>query len=152
MTKMENENTTPSVATPISFWVIASLILIWGLLGVIHFLDFMTTTVERLVSQGMTIEQAEFFLNAPSYFVVLFGLGVWSGLLGAVLLILRKAWAAPAFLFSAVITVVSFVSDAIYGSFSVLGAIYMLVVIFTLAVALFEAWYSRRMKARGILQ
>lgn len=149
---MGNENTTVSAAKPTYFWLIAILIFIWNLLGVIHYLNSVNATVESLVAPGMTIEQAEFFLNVPSYFFAVFALGVWSGILGAVLLLLRKVWAVQVFLFSAVTVIVSFVLDAVHGSFSVLGASYMVIMIVVLILALFAAWYSKRMKACGILQ
>jgi len=149
---MENENAVVSKANPIYFWVIASLIFIWNLLGVIHYLNSVDATVESLVAPGMTIEQAEFFLNVPSYFFAVFALGIWSGILGAILLLLRKVWAAPAFLFSAAMIIISSILDGFHGTFSVLGSTYMVVMTVTLIIALFSAWYSKRMIARGILK
>jgi len=147
-----NENTTVSATTPTSFWVIAGLFLIWNLLGVFHYLTSVNATVESLVAQGMTIKQAEIFHNTPGYHYAVFALGVWSGLLGAVLLLLRKDWATPVFIFSVVMTIVAFVLDAVGGNLSGLGASYMGIMTFTLMLALFEAWYSKRMKTHGILQ
>lgn len=147
-----NENKAVSATTPTSFWVLVGLFLIWNLLGVFHYLTSVNATVESLVAQGMTIKQAEVFHNTPSYHYAVFALGVWSGLLGAVLLLLRKAWAAPVFLFSAVMVIVSFVLDAVGGNLSALGLSYLGIMTFTLMLALFEAWYSKRMKAHGILQ
>ena len=147
-----NENKAVSTTTPISFWVLVGLFLIWNLLGVFHYLTSVNATVESLVAQGMTIKQAEVFHNTPSYHYAVFALGVWSGLLGSVLLLLRKAWAVPVFLFSAVMVIVSFVLDAVGGNLSALGLSYLGIMTFTLMLALFEVWYSTRMKAHGILQ
>ena len=147
-----NENKAVSATTPTSFWVLVGLFLIWNLLGVFHYLTSVNATVESLVAQGMTIKQAEVFNNTPSYHYAVFALGVWSGLLGALLLLLRKAWAAPVFIFSAVMVIVAFVLDAVSGNLSALGLSYLGIMTFTLILALFEAWYSKRMKAHGILQ
>ena len=147
-----NENKAVSTTTPISFWVLVGLFLIWNLLGVFHYLTSVNATVESLVAQGMTIAQAGIFHNTPSYHYAVFAFGVWSGLLGTVFLFLRKAWAAPVFFFSAVMTIASFVLDAVGGNLSALGASYMGIMTFTLMLALFVAWYSKRMKAHGILQ
>ncbi len=147
-----NEKKAVNATTPTSFWVLVGLFLIWNLLGVFHYLTSVNATVESLVAQGMTIKQAEVFHNTPSYHYAVFALGVWSGLLGAVLLLPRKAWAAPVFLFSAVMVIVSFVLDAVGGNLSALGLSYLGIMTFTLMLALFEAWYSKRMKAHGILQ
>ena len=148
----DKENATVSTRTPTSFWVIAGLFLIWNLLGVFHYLTSVNATVESLMDQGMTITQAEIFHNTPGYHYAVFALGVWSGLLGAVFLLVRKAWAAPVFFFSAVMTIASFVLDAVGGNLSALGASYMGIMTFTLMLALFVAWYSNHMKAHGILQ
>jgi hypothetical protein len=149
---MKNESTTVSTMNPIIFWVITSLIFIWNLLGVFHYLNSINATVESLVAPGMTIEQAEFFLNVPNYFFTVFALGIWSGILGATLLLFRKTWAAPAFLFSAAMIIVSSVLDGVHGTFSVLGTSYMVIMTITLVIALFSAWYSKRMIAHGILK
>ncbi len=150
MSKIENK--TVSTTTSTSFWVLVGLFLIWNLLGAFHYLTSVNATVESLVAQGMTIKQAEVFYNTPSYHYAVFALGVWSGLLGAVLLLLRKAWAAPVFLFSTVMVIVSFVLDAVGGNLTALGLSYFGIMTFTLILSLFEAWYSKRMKAQGILR
>jgi len=149
---MQNENMTVNTANQKYFWIIASLIFIWNLLGVIHYLNSIDASVESLVAPGMTIEQAKFFLNVPSYFFAVFALGVWSGMLGSVLLLFRKAWAAPAFLFSTAMIIVSSILDGVHGTFSVLGSSYMVIMTVTLVIALFSAWYSKRMIVRGILK
>jgi len=149
---VNNENKAVSPTTLTFFWVLVGLFLIWNLLGVFHYLTSVNATVESLVAQGMTIKQAEVFHNTPSYHYAVFALGVWSGLLGALLLLFRKAWAASVFLFSAVMVIVSFVLDAVGGNLSALGLSYLGIMTFTLMLALFEAWYSKRMKGQGILQ
>ena len=150
MGKIETKATRATATR--SFWILVGLFLIWNLLGVFHYLTSVNATVESLVAQGMTIKQAEVFYNTPSYHYAVFALGVWSGLLGATLLLLRKAWAAPVFLFSVVMVIVSFVLDAVGGNLSALGLSYLRIMTFTLMLAIFEAWYSKRMKVYGILQ
>ena len=152
MTKIENKNTKVSTTTTKSFWIIAGLILIWNLMGTFHLIDYLTTSVEKMVSQGMTIEQAEFFLRGPAYIGIIFGLGVCSGLLGSIFLLSRKTWAIQAFIFSAAMTILSFIIDGIDGGFSILGPVYLAIISFTIMVAVFEAWYSNRAKANGILK
>ena len=148
----DNQNSIVSSTAPKSFWVIVGLFLIWNLLGVLHFLTSVNASVENLVAQGMTIKQAEVFHTTPSYHYAVFALGVWSGLLGTVFLLFRRAWAVPVFIFSAVMVIVSFVLDAVGGNLSALGANYMGIMTFTLLLALFVTWYSKRMKAHGILR
>lgn len=120
-------------------------------MGLFHFIDYLTTSVDKLVSQGMTLEQAEFFLRGPSYIGAIFGLGVISGLLGAIFLISRKVFAPHFFLTSAILTLISFIIDGIDGGFSILGPIYLSILSFTLVVGFLEFWYSRNVKIKGIL-
>ena len=150
MSKIETK--AASATTTRTFWILAGLFLIWNLLGVFHYLTSVNATVESLVAQGMTINQAEVFHNTPSYHYAVFALGVWSGLLGAVLLLLRKAWAAPVFIFSVIMVIFAFVLDAVGGNLSALGLSYLGIMTFTLMFSLFEAWYAKRMKVYGILQ
>lgn len=123
-----------------------SLFLTWNLLGVFHYLTSVNASIGNLISQGMTAVQAEVFYNTPSYHYAVFALSVWSGFLGSVLLILRKSWSIPVFLFSVGMTIISFIFDAVSGNLSILGSGY-----FTLMLALFQAWYSNHMKVRSIL-
>ena len=148
----KNQPKAASATMTRSFWILVGIFLIWNLLGVFHYLTSVNATVESLVAQGMTINQAEVFHNTPSYHYTVFALGVWSGLLGAVLLLLRKAWAAPVFIFSVIMVIFAFVLDAVGGNLSALGLSYLGIMTFTLMFSLFEAWYAKRMKVYGILQ
>lgn len=140
------------LTTPTSFWLFVGLFLIWNLSGVFHYLTSVNATVESLVAQGMSIEQAKIFHNTPGYHYAVFALGVWSGLLGAVLLLLRKAWTIPVFWFSVAMVIVSFALDAILGNLPILGLGYLGIMSFTLMFSFFELWYCIRIRARGILQ
>ena len=152
MTKLKNNDKTTSTITPTSFWIIAAVLLIWNLMGAYHNIDFFSMTVESLVAQGMTITLAEFFLNVPTINIIAFTLSSWGAFIGAVLMIFRKAWAIPVFIFSAIIAAISFVLEAIAGSYSVLGTSFLVMMMVVVAITSFQVWYSNRMKTKGILQ
>lgn len=137
---------------PIWFWIIAVLFLLWNLFGVSNYLMAAMATEESLAAQGYTPEQAEFLLNVPALYISIFALAVWSGLIAAVLFLLRRRWAVPAFLFSLVFVAISFVIDFTAGTFEVMGSAYLVIMSVVLAFAIFEYVFARYAKGRHWLR
>ena len=144
-------DTSQDHTTPKGFWLIAILLVAWNIIGVMNYWASVTATPESLAAQEFNAEQIEFLLAMPSYYAAVFALAVWSGLVGAVLLLLRKALAVPVILFGAVMVILSFTLDFTSGSFAMLGGAYVGIMTVVLIIALFSAWFARQMKARGIL-
>jgi hypothetical protein len=108
--------------------------------------------MESYMSQ-FTPEQLEYFYGFPAWVDACWAIAVWGSLLGAILLLARKAWAVWLFglaiLGLAATTVYNFVlSDgmAVMGS----GAAMFSVVIWVIALFLF--FYARAMAKRGVLR
>jgi len=148
---MTNDNST-GIGTPKSYWFVAILFLAWNLVGIFNYLSSVKATPESLAVQGMTAEQIEFMLGVPAHYMAVFALAVWSGLLGAILMLVRSRYAAPIFVVSLIFVVISFVLDFVGGSFQILGAPYIGVMVVVLILAVIEVLYSRKMRARGILK
>lgn len=134
------------------FWAVAIVFLLWNLFGVSNYLMSVTATSESLMGAGYTAEQAEFMLAMPSWYAAVFALAVWSGLLGAILLLLRKIWAFPVFVFGLLMVILAFILDAVGGSFAVLGTPYLAIMTVVLIASFIEVWFARRCSARGILR
>ena len=89
---------TRGVKAPIWFWIMGGIFLIWNLFGVMNYLSGVMATPESYAAQGYTEEQIAFLLEVPSYYLAVFALAVWPGLIGALLFLFKKFWAAKAFL------------------------------------------------------
>ena len=146
---MSEESTTNPTT---SYWIIAGAMLVWNLIGFMFYYQQSTLTPELMADAGLTAQQIAHITNTPAWGHSGYAIAVNAGVLGAIFLLLRKAWAVPLFVLSLVGALVqdldAFVlRDAIaaWGS----TAIYLPMIVIVICVA--EIWYSRAVKAKGLL-
>ena len=84
-----------TVRVPISFWVVASLGVIWNGFAVIAY--WLTATHDEQTMAQTPPEMAIALSHAPSWAIAAWGLAVVAALAGSVLLVLRRKLAVPAF-------------------------------------------------------
>jgi lipid-A-disaccharide synthase-like uncharacterized protein len=84
---------------PFWFWMIAIIGIIWNGLGLNQYLHQVYKT-EGLKKMYPDPEVLEAILNTPSWVMAAFATAVLFGLLGCLLLLLRKQWAYPFFVLS----------------------------------------------------
>jgi hypothetical protein len=94
---------TTATRTPIHLWIVGGLALLWNAFGCYDY--FMTRTQGATYIKTMmpSIDGTAFmaYVNAyPIWASIGWGLGVWAGLAGSILLLLRHRWAVPALLVS----------------------------------------------------
>jgi hypothetical protein len=130
-----------------TFWVVGGAALLWNLIGLMFYYMQVTMTPEAL--ESFTAEQQAFFTNAPVWATSAHAIAVNAGILGSLMLLLRKAWAVPLFILSLVGIIVqdlhAFVLSSgldIFGS----QAIFLPSIVAVIATAL--VLYSRKAKAR----
>ena len=146
----ESPNTTAQ-RTPWHLWVIGIIALLWNAMGAMDFV--MTLTKNEAYMSAFTPEQLEFFYGFPVWLIAFWGIAVWGGVLGSLLLLFRTRFAVPTFLLSVIGMVITMIHN--YGfsnGMEVVGDAFALcftAVIFLIAVALFL--YASRMKKRGVL-
>jgi len=143
-----SEESTNNV--PTSYWIIAGVMLAWNLIGLMFYYQQSTLTPEIMMDAGLTDMQIAHITNTPAWAHSGYAIAVNAGVLGAILLLLRKAWAVPLFILSLVGALVqdldAFVlRDAIeaWGT----GGIALPIIV--IVVCALEIWYSRRAKAKG---
>ena len=125
---------------PLWFTAMAMGGVAWNIFGVVQFTGSLAATQETLVASGMTPEQAAVMTGYPAWMTIAFGIGVFAGLAGSVLLLFRKAQAMPFLLASLVAYVALWIGDAVHGVFAALGA--SQVVILTIVVAIAAALFA----------
>lgn len=137
------------MTTPRWFWIVAVLALLWMLFGVLAFI--MDPLTDEAALEQMSEAQRELFESRPTWLFVVYGIAVFTGLAGAIGLLMRRAWAVTAFAVSLVFVVVQFfyvlfILDAI-GRIGAAEAVPFPVVIVAIGAGLL--WFSIAARRRG---
>ncbi len=133
------------------YWFVAGLALVWMLFGVLAFI--MDPLTDEAALAQMSEAERELFLARPNWLFVIYGMAVFTGLAGAIGLLMRRGWAVGAFAVSLFFVVVQFVyvlfvMDAI-GRIGAAAALPFPLMIFSIGVSLL--WFSLHMRRRGWL-
>lgn len=130
-----------ATATRAPVWlIVASLAgFAWNVFGAVQFLGSVTATEATLIAQGMTPEQAAVMTGYPAWMTLAFAAGVLGGLVGSLLILMRKAAARPVLAASLAAYVALWFGDAVHGVFAVMGTpqIVILTTVVAIATALF---------------
>jgi hypothetical protein len=113
----------------------------------------MTKTRNEAYMSNFTPEQLEFFYGFPAWLVAFWAVAVWGGVVGALLLLLRKRFAVWVFLASLLSMVVTVMHNYVFSNgLEVVGDPFSLgfsALIFV--VGLLLVLYARAMQKRGVL-
>ena len=139
-----------TTSTPWHLWAVGLVSLLWNGYGGYDYV--MTQTDNAAYLAQFTAEQRAYFDSFPMWMEAVWAIGVWGGVLGAVLLLLRMKWAFHAFLASLVAFAVSVVYGQMSGGNEVMGTTGMIfsAVIFLLGLGF--VMYSRVMSRKGVLR
>jgi hypothetical protein len=148
---MSEANSVQSTPAPWHLWVIGVVALLWNAIGAFDYL--MTETRNAAYMSAFTPEQLAYFYGFPWWVIATWAIAVWGGVLGSVLLLLRRRLAVPVFLVSLVAMVVTTVHNFVLSNgldiFQDAGSRVFTGVIFVVALALFL--YARAAAKRGLL-
>ena len=130
-----------------SFWVIAVVTLIWNAMGGINFIMQMNPdSIASFPESHRAIIE-----NRPTWATTGFGLAVFGGTLGCLLLLLRKSAAFYVFIASLLGVIVTMIlalgftrSVSNSGFFEII-----LVIVMPIVVTAFLVWYAKRAQRRG---
>ena len=147
---MEQDRVVTEQRTPWHLWVIGIVALLWNLVGAY---DYLMTQTENAAYMGrFTAEQLEYWYGFPTWVVASWAIAVWGGVLGAVLLLLKKRLAAPVFLVSFLAMVLTSIHNFLLSDgAAIMGmpAVAFSGVIFLFALGLWL--YARAMARQGVL-
>ena len=136
---------------PTLFWVIAVVLLLWNFTGLMFYYGQVTMTPEMLAATFSAVEQ-EFMVQTPVWATAAYATAVTAGVIGAVLLLLRKAWALPVFVLSFVgVLIQDFDAFVLSDAIGVWGSSALALPVIVIVICIFEIWYTRSAKAKAWL-
>ena len=150
---MGTTNTVPSI----SFWVISIVLLLWGLGGASIYIAYFIETPEEFAQTAETAANrqayADYVANIPFWAIAVGMIAAMTRLLGAIGLLVRRAWALPLYIVSTVFFLI-----ALYRAFvlanvsSVMSGQHIAVEVVFLALSIFGVWFARQNRLNGILR
>ena len=146
------DTSSPLAKAPWHLWVVGAVSLVWNLFGAMDFM--MTETRNQAYLKALTPAQLDFFLGFPFWVVTTWGVAVWGGVLGSLLLLLRRRQASHLLLASTIcIVLTDFHNFALSDGMSVMGGAGPLIfaaIILAVGVLLFI--YARAITNRRVLR
>lgn len=136
---------------PAWFWVITVGAIIWTLVGVASYITDVTMSDEAL--GALPVEQREIYEARPAWVVGVYAIAVFSALIGAVMLALRKSLATP-FLGASLAAVIVQFGFVLFGmnAIATLGASAAIFPGVIVIIGAFMLWFSMQAKTRGWLK
>ena len=148
---MSDAQETKSQGRPWHLWLVGIVGFLWSSIGVLSFM-LVQMNVEAVMSQYPP-EQREYFESFPLWAVAFWAIGVFGGVIGCLLMLLKKRLAAPILLASVIGAIVSNLGGLFFlGGLEVMGGTGALgFAAFIIMFAAFLTLYARAMRKRGIL-
>jgi hypothetical protein len=144
---------TPAARAPWHLWVVGIVGVLWNGFGAF---DYTMTNLQGdawLQQAGMTQQQIDYFHAMPSWMMAVWAVGVWGGLLGAILLLVRRKLALPVFVASLAAYVLSLIYYYVLtDGLAAMGQSMLPMNIAILVGCLFFVWYAWTMTKRGVLR
>lgn len=133
------------------YWIVGVAALLFELLGCFFYLVEVRMSASDIAA--LPLDQAALLAARPSWYYAAFGIAVWVGLAGAILLLLRRQWAVWALLISLVAAIIQFSSVFIVPEMRAMtpsDALFVPVVVIIVAYAFWQ--FSRLAGRRGWLR
>lgn len=126
---------------PVYFWVVSVIAILWNAIGVYNYLSHALMTQEEL--SALSKSDQTLYANLPVWYISVFAIAVFAGLLGAISLLLRKRWAYIFF-------IISFLAVGLQ-QFYILTEVNPRDIFLSLTIiviAVFLVWFSKRAVSR----
>ncbi len=137
--------------TPVWFWIIGGLAVLWNAAGVAAYFSEIMMSAEQFAA--LDPEYRELFLARPFWFTAAFAIAVFAGLVGSILLLLRKKLAVRVLILSLLGVLVQFSGYFILdGYFEYVSSQGWLMPAMIVAVAALLVFFSRHSEKQGVLK
>lgn len=126
------------------YWIVSSLALLWNMAGVYAF-------VQSIILQnfGSDIER-DLWSSTPTWAVISFGVAVFGGALGCIMLLLKNGWAGSFFMVSLAGIIVQNINSFFFAnSWEVFGAEGAIMPVMVIAFAIYLITLAKKAKANG---
>lgn len=125
-------------------------LLLWNLMGVGAFVSQWMMATDQLAN--LPPEQREMWVSMPGWAWAAYAVAVFGGTLGAIGLLMRKAWAVALLAISLIAVLVQFTYPFIIADgLRTLGAAALIFPAFIIVMAALQLWLSRKWRAAGWL-
>lgn len=146
------DTTSMTTRTPWHLWVVGVVAALWNGFGCFDYVMTQTRRDEWFAQMGMTEAQLTYFNAMPAWTHAAWAIGVWGGLLGAVLLLLRRKWATPVFF----VSFLGWLAGAVYAfglsdGLEAMGSMWPMQIVIG-AACVFFIWYAWTMGKKGVLR
>jgi len=144
-----------SARTPAHLWIVGILSLLWNAFGGLDYLMSRTHNAQWMKTMMPHSDPAPLFAymdSMPLFASIGWGLGVWCSVAGAVLLVMRRRYAVPAFALSLIGAAISFAYQLFFAKdipAEMRSPVMPLVILVLVGLQL---WYARRMEGKGVLR
>ena len=146
-----------SARTPTHLWIVGGLAFLWNCFGAYDYTMSRMHNAAYMKSMAPTVDPATAFAfmdSMPIWASIGWGLGVWGGLLGAILLLMRSRYAVHAFAVSVIGAVISLgwqmMDPSVPAAMTAGFMKYVPAIIILLAAA--QLWYAWRQSEKGVLR
>lgn len=139
-------------AAPAHLWIVGILALLWNGYGSYDYL--MTMTRNQAYLSQFTADQIAYWESLPEWLTAFWALGVWGGLAGAVLLLVRSRYSVWAFGISLVGALVGMIYPmvAMQVPDSLKEGMMAVIPWVIIIIAAFLFWYAWNMDKKGVLR
>ncbi len=135
----------------LTFWFVAGFFLVFNLAGLIIYYNQVTADPE-FIAQNYSAAQQAFLAATPKWSTAAFALAVNAGILASILLLLRKSWSIPIFIFSLLCVVLQNVDGFLLrNGLEVWGSSGLRIPTVIIAICIVEVWYSYHVRRKDWL-
>jgi hypothetical protein len=141
-------NPSPKLPVPVWYWGIATIAVLWNLLGCAALA--MELFAQEAMMESFTEAQKEWARSTPGWIYFVYGVAVLTGVAGSVGLFLRKGWTVLLLAISLAAVLVQMVyTMVIAGGLQVMGAGGAIMPSLVIVLAVFFLWFAWFARGKG---
>ncbi len=130
------------------FWIVAVLGFLWDAAGCYNYIAAVTISEEAL--SALPDAERGLYEDLPLWATSAFAIAVWAGVLGTLLLLLRKAIAYQVLIISFIAIIIQMIYNIFISEMlDVYGAGGLVLPIVVIVIAAFLIWFAKTSKNRG---